>query len=97
MIKGINHQIIEITQTENKYYERALLVLKPEYAAASAELLETEAKNCSVIWTPYPRLNKNHQLQTVLYLHVFTGASAHLSLYLFTHFFNKPHLLHIYF
>ena len=44
MIKGINHQIIEVTQTENKYYERALLVLKPEYATASAELLETEAK-----------------------------------------------------
>jgi len=44
MIKGINHQIIEITQTDNKYYERALLVLKPEYATASEDLLENEAK-----------------------------------------------------
>lgn len=44
MIKGINHQIIEITETNNKYYERALLVLKPEYATTNDELLESEAK-----------------------------------------------------
>jgi len=44
MIKGISHQIIEITDTENKYYERALLVLRPEYASISREVLEKEAK-----------------------------------------------------
>lgn len=44
MIKGISHQIIEVTQTNNKYYERALLVLNPEYASISREILEKEAK-----------------------------------------------------
>lgn len=43
MIRGINHQVIEVTQTENKYYERAFLVLRPEYASISRELLEKEA------------------------------------------------------
>lgn len=44
LIKGINRHIIEITDTDNAYYERALLVLKPEYASAERELLEKEAR-----------------------------------------------------
>lgn len=44
MIKGINRQIIEVTDTGNVYYERALLVLKPEYSSAQRALLEREAK-----------------------------------------------------
>lgn len=45
MIKGINHQVIEITDTQNRYYERALLVLRPEYASISHQLLEKEARS----------------------------------------------------
>lgn len=44
MIKGISHQIIEVTDTQNRYYERALLILRPEYASVSREILEKEAK-----------------------------------------------------
>lgn len=44
MIKGINHQVIEVTDTDNRYYERALLVLRPEYASVSREILEKEAR-----------------------------------------------------
>ena len=44
MIKGINHSIIEINDTDNEYYERAILVIKPEYASAQRSILENEAK-----------------------------------------------------
>lgn len=44
MIKGINHQVIEVTDTDNRYYERALLVVRPEYTSMQRELLEKEAK-----------------------------------------------------
>lgn len=44
MIRGINHQVIEITETDNIYYERALLVVRPEYSSAQKTLLEREAK-----------------------------------------------------
>ncbi len=44
MIKGINRTIIEVTETDNIYYERALLVLRPEYASVQRALLEKEAK-----------------------------------------------------
>lgn len=44
MIKGINRQVIEVTDTGNIYYERALLVVRPEYAGAQHAVLEREAK-----------------------------------------------------
>ena len=44
MIKGINRQIIEDTETGSIYYERALLVVRPEYASAQRALLEREAR-----------------------------------------------------
>ena len=31
MIKGVNRQMIEVTQTDSPFYERALFVVKPEF------------------------------------------------------------------
>lgn len=44
MIKGINRQIIELSQTPSTYYEKAWLIVKPEYANLHEHLLEKEAK-----------------------------------------------------
>jgi len=44
MIKGINHQIIELCDTSNLYYEKAWLMVKPEYANLQQHLLEKEAR-----------------------------------------------------
>ena len=44
MIKGINRQIIELETTSSTYYEKAWLVIKPEYANMQQQLLEKEAK-----------------------------------------------------
>ena len=44
MIRGISRQIIEVQETGNVYYERAYLVVKPEYASAEREILEKEAR-----------------------------------------------------
>lgn len=44
MIKGINRSIIEVNDTGNVYYERAILVIKPEYASVQRDILENEAK-----------------------------------------------------
>ena len=45
MIKGINHQIIEITETGNIYYEKAYLVVRPEYKKSQEALLKKNAKS----------------------------------------------------
>lgn len=43
MIKGINRQMIEVSQTGSMYYEKALLIVKPEFASAQQQILEREA------------------------------------------------------
>lgn len=44
MIKGINKYVIEVSETSNRYYDKALLFIKPEYADVQRELLEKEAE-----------------------------------------------------
>ena len=44
MIRGINKQIIEVLDTGNTYYEKAYLIIKPEFCTAEPELLEREAR-----------------------------------------------------
>ena len=44
MVRGINHTVIEVSETGSGYYERALLIVRPEYASAQRAVLEDEAK-----------------------------------------------------
>lgn len=44
MLRGVNRQVIEVTETNNLYYEKALLVIRPEYTGAQRHILEKEAK-----------------------------------------------------
>lgn len=43
MIRGVSRQIIEVKETDNRYYESAYLVVKPEFASAERAILEREA------------------------------------------------------
>ncbi len=43
MIKGTSRQILEITDTKNAYFERALLVVRPQHTDCPATALQSEA------------------------------------------------------
>ena len=43
MIKGVNKQIIEVYDTGNKYFEKAILFVKPEYMSENEQGLRKEA------------------------------------------------------
>jgi hypothetical protein len=43
MIKGTSRQILEITDTKNAYFERALLVVRPDRTDCPAPQLQKEA------------------------------------------------------
>lgn len=45
MIKGINRQMIEILDTGNPYFERALLVVQPGLSDIDSEDLHREARD----------------------------------------------------
>ena len=64
MIKVINRQIIEINDTCNTYYEKARLVVRPEFDSAQKELLEREAAQLiKAIQAPSSFQRKNIKLR----------------------------------
>lgn len=52
MIKGVNRQVVEITQTDCEYFERILFLVKPEYAAVSEGKLRERASQMSAAGKP---------------------------------------------
>ena len=44
MVKGISHQVVEITDTGSPYFERAWLVVRPGCTEKSSELLQAEGQ-----------------------------------------------------
>ena len=44
MIKGVNKQVLEITETQNGFFEKAIFFVKPEYSGMSEGRLRESAK-----------------------------------------------------
>jgi hypothetical protein len=44
MIRGVSRQIIEVQETGSAYYEKAYLIVNPEFSGAERQLLEREAR-----------------------------------------------------
>ena len=61
MIKGVNRQVVEITQTQCEYFEKVLFFIKPEYSAVSEGDLRERATIIaqSAGMPPAVRLRKN--------------------------------------
>ena len=61
MIKGVNRQVVEVTQTQCEYFEKVLFFIKPEYSAVSEGNLRERATVIaqSAGIPPAARLRKN--------------------------------------
>lgn len=59
MIKGVNRQIIEVTDTGNCYFERALLVVRPNCADLESDRLHEEARRLVAAAGGYAGLRRN--------------------------------------
>lgn len=61
LIKGINRQVVEITETQCEYFERVLFFVKPEFSAVSEGDLKERASEIaqSAGIPPATRLRKN--------------------------------------
>lgn len=44
MIKGVNRHMIEVSDIESSYYEKAFLIVRPEYSDYQEKALRREAK-----------------------------------------------------
>ena len=88
MIKGVNRQIIEVTETGSMYYERALLVVRPEYASAQGALLEREARRMLRSMKAPSSIKKRHAVVFwLLRLGLTAAVASILTLLIYTAFF----------
>ena len=72
MIKGVSRTVIEINDTDNKYFEKALFYVRPEFCECSTNLLQTKAKkyingvdfveNCTLSYLERSRLRHRRLL-----------------------------------
>ena len=44
MLKGVNKQVLEIAETENGFFEKAIFFVKPEYSGLSEGRLRESAR-----------------------------------------------------
>lgn len=89
MIKGINRQVVEITETQCEYFERVLFFVKPEYSAVSEGDLKERASVIaqSVEMPPATRLRKNRiRLALNMGAAAFAGAAISGGIFLISTF-----------
>ena len=81
MIKGVNRQIIEVMDTGNPYFERALLVVRPGYTDTEPGRLREEAQRLLRTaggYTGLKRQRRRRYLKAAIY-GLATGAAGVLA------------------
>lgn len=78
MIKGVNKQILEVTNTENPYFEKIIFFIKPEYKNEDRKKLESEAKTLAQTAQKPPKIkmSKRQILRILLNSMLFTLAGC---------------------
>jgi hypothetical protein len=79
VIKGISRQILEITDTKNAYFERALLVVRPDRTDCPTTRLQQEARellNAEAAYTGLRRARLKHTLSRIGFLLLGGGIGA---------------------
>jgi len=81
MIKGINKQILEVTNPESPYFEKIIFFVRSEASPQSEALLKTEAEKITkkIIKPPKIRKTKLQKLQGVFFLLLGIGAGGAVS------------------
>lgn len=90
MIKGINKQILEVTNTESPYFERIIFFVRPSSQNMTPEKLQREAEKISekAKKPPKARRSKKQIVEMLAYSLLGLGAGGALSYILnnFIHF-----------
>ena len=90
LIKGVNRQVVEITQTQCEYFERVLFFVKPEFSAVSeGDLRERAGIIAQSAGVPPATRLKRNKVRFVLSMSAAACAGAVVSgtVFLLTSFF----------
>lgn len=86
MIKGVNKQILEVTNTENPYFEKIIFFVKPEYKNEDRKKLQKEAETLAAIAQKPPKVKISRKRICTIVLNsvLFTLAGFALSFLIHT-------------
>lgn len=81
MIKGVNKQILEVTNTENPYFEKIIFFVKPEFKNEDTKKLQKEAESLALSAQKPPRIkmSKRQLLKMLASAALFTLAGCALT------------------
>ena len=67
MVKGVNRQVVELTQTDCEFFERVVFFIKPEFSATSEGTLRERAGLIanSAGLPPVSRLKRNRRRNAI--------------------------------
>ncbi len=72
MIKGVNKQVLEIVETQNGFFEKAIFFVKPEYSGLSEGRLRESAKKEfeNAGKPPISKYTRRDRIKTAVYLSI---------------------------
>ncbi len=76
MIKGVNRQVLEVTNTENPYFDRILFIVKAEYKNENTAFLQSEAEKFSKEASKPPKFRKSNKEKLWCVMRAFLGLGA---------------------
>lgn len=65
MIKGVNHQVVEVNDTACEYFERIIFFVKPEYSFLSEAKIRERAGKIAATATLPPTANKERRKKII--------------------------------
>ena len=80
MIKGINKQILEVTNTDNPYFERVIFFVRPQSAETDEQLLKKEAEKIAATAQRPPKTRKTFKQRLTSAFFLLLGAGAALAM-----------------
>jgi hypothetical protein len=66
MLKGVNRQVVEVSQPNSRYFERILYIVKPEFSGLSQAKLMSEAGKLNQNQSARPPKMKSAKKHAVL-------------------------------
>lgn len=67
MLKGVNRQVVEVSQPNSRYFERILYIVKPEFSGLSQSKLMDEAGKLNQNPAEKPPKLKSEKKHTALF------------------------------
>lgn len=78
MIKGVSKQILEVTNTDNPYFDKIIFFVKPEHQSTDRKKLQKEAEAVAALKQKPPKLKltMRHLIKTAVLSLLFTMAGC---------------------